>query len=102
MSKEAISLCDGLLTKDPKKRMGENHFRGHHFFKSIDWSLLEMRKIKPPYKPVIKSDKDASNFDKQFTSQALQLTPPDESFIKNLDQTDFEGFDCFNQDLAFS
>ena len=40
----------------------------HFFFYSLQ--------IKPPYIPTIKDDQDVSYFDKEFTEQPAQLTPP--------------------------
>ena len=33
--------------------------------------------IKPPFKPVVKSDTDVSNFDEDFTSEPVDLSPPE-------------------------
>ncbi|OQR69914.1 protein kinase C [Tropilaelaps mercedesae] len=42
--------------------------------------------------PRRKHRKDVSNFDKQFTSEKVDLTPTDKLFMMNLDQTEFQGF----------
>lgn len=51
------SVVDGLLEKDPTKRLGHNSddLRNHQFFKSIDWEALDKRKLKSPYKPKVKN-----------------------------------------------
>ena len=36
------------------------------------------------------------NFDKQFTEEAVALTPPDESLLARIDQSEFEGFEYTN------
>ncbi len=50
-----------VLDRDPTKRLGciedREPIRGHPFFKDIDWRLLESRKLRPPYKPVVVSNK---------------------------------------------
>ncbi|KAK3530073.1 hypothetical protein QTP86_011598 [Hemibagrus guttatus] len=38
-----------------------------------------------------KNRRDTSNFDKEFTKMAVELTPTDKLFIMNLDQNEFQG-----------
>jgi len=71
---------------------GEEDVRTHPFFRRIDWLKIESREVQPPFKPKIKHRKDVSNFDKQFTSEKLDLTPTDKLFMMNLDQNEFFGF----------
>lgn len=44
--------------------------------------------------------KDVSNFDKQFTSEKLDMTPTDKLFIMNMDQTEFFGFSYVNPEFV--
>uniref|UniRef100_A0A1I8IK28 Protein kinase domain-containing protein n=1 Tax=Macrostomum lignano TaxID=282301 RepID=A0A1I8IK28_9PLAT len=117
MSKEAVTICKGsvgscqvncpypqFLTKDTKKRLGcspagEREIRDHVFFRRIDWDRVASRDVQPPFKPRIKSARDVSNFDRQFTDEAAKLTPTDKLFIMNLDQTEFTGFSYVNPEF---
>lgn len=73
-----VSLIKGLLTKDPKKRLGniENDVTKHEYFKGIDWVKVANREYEPEFKPYVEFDESVENFDPLFTQE-----DPKESFI---------------------
>ncbi|GAB5574456.1 protein kinase C zeta type isoform X1 [Prionailurus iriomotensis] len=97
-------LFQGFLNKDPKERLGcrpqtgFSDIKSHAFFRSIDWDLayLEKKQALPPFQPQITDEYGLDNFDTQFTSEPVQLTPDDEDVIKRIDQSEFEGFEYIN------
>ncbi|XP_063292750.1 protein kinase C zeta type isoform X1 [Pelobates fuscus] len=102
LSVKASHVLKGFLCKDPKDRLGcQPHtgfsdIKSHTFFRSIDWDTLEKKQVPTPFKPQIKDDFGLDNFDTQFTSEPVQLTPDDEDVIKRIDQSEFEGFEYIN------
>ncbi|KAK3591279.1 hypothetical protein CHS0354_004327 [Potamilus streckersoni] len=108
LSKEAVSILKGFMTKNPAKRLGcvkahgaEKAILNHPFFhEKIDWEALEQKRVKPPFKPKIKSKTDTSNFDKDFTAEEPSLTPIDPTVIKAINQEEFRGFSFTNPDYG--
>uniref|UniRef100_A0A7N8XUR9 Protein kinase C n=1 Tax=Mastacembelus armatus TaxID=205130 RepID=A0A7N8XUR9_9TELE len=99
LSKEAVSILRAFMTKNPAKRLGcvvsqgcEEAIKTHPFFREIDWVLLEQRKVKPPFKPRIKTKRDVNNFDQDFTKEDPVLTPTDETIIRQINQEEFKDF----------
>ena len=57
LSPAAKSFIQGLLIKDPQKRLGIDAANGdiekHEFFRGLNWQQLFEKKIEPDYKPVL-------------------------------------------------
>uniref|UniRef100_A0AAQ4PTS2 Protein kinase C n=1 Tax=Gasterosteus aculeatus aculeatus TaxID=481459 RepID=A0AAQ4PTS2_GASAC len=107
LSKEAVSILKAFMTKSPSKRLGcvlaqglEEAIKLHVFFREIDWTLLEQRKLRPPFKPRIKTKRDVNNFDQDFTREEPNLTPVEDSIIKQINQDDFKGFSYFGDEAV--
>ncbi|XP_046343842.1 calcium-independent protein kinase C-like isoform X1 [Haliotis rufescens] len=108
LSKEAVAILKGFMTKNPAKRLGCVKTQGcekailiHPFFhEKIDWEALEQRKVKPPFRPKIKNKTDANNFDRDFTSEEPVLTPMDPTMVKSINQEEFRGFSFINPDYG--
>ncbi|XP_017785282.1 PREDICTED: protein kinase C isoform X3 [Nicrophorus vespilloides] len=106
LSRDAVSILKGFMTKNPSKRLGcvvahgtEQAIRAHPFFREMDWNALEQRKVRPPFKPKIKSKKDALNFDAEFTKEEPVLTPVNSEVLRSINQEEFKGFSFVNRDF---
>ena len=60
-------LIKGLLRKDPSERLamrpgGARNIKESKFYENFDWSAMEKLQLEPPYKPIVKSRMDISNF----------------------------------------
>ncbi|KAJ8365362.1 hypothetical protein SKAU_G00141930 [Synaphobranchus kaupii] len=80
LSKEAVSILRAFMTKTPHKRLG-------------------CRRIKPPFKPRIKTKRDVNNFDQDFTREEPVLTPVEDAIIKQINQDEFKGFSYLGEEL---
>jgi len=79
MADEIISLIRGLLTRDPKKRLGAGHegytkLKAHPFFKHLCWEKLLGREQEPPFAPT--SETYAEDKERSAGLQAVGDTLP--------------------------
>jgi len=80
MPKDAVSLLQNLLTRDPERRLGSGpsgaqDVKKHEYFSNIEWDDLYLKRVSPPFIPTVKGRTDTSNFDSEFTSVEPVLTP---------------------------
>lgn len=95
ISDNAKSLLEGLLTRDPEKRLGSNggtEVKHHPWFGDIDWEKLVRKEIDPPFKPKVKGVDDISQIDPTFTRERAIDSVPDPSVLSDSVQGNFEGF----------
>lgn len=75
----AKSLVKHLLEADLTKRYGNlkggvADIKGHRLFKSLDFMLLNLKQINPPYIPKVKNTSDISNFASYPDSDRVAVT----------------------------
>lgn len=107
VSRPAKQCLQGLLTKDPTRRLGSGpgdaeEIKVHEFFKDIDWAKLAAGEIPPPWRPDVKGVMDTSQFDRQFTD--LSVHTPQNSVPRHMgalgttpDSNLFPGFSFTNR-----
>jgi len=90
MSPEAKDLLKRLLERDPEKRLCAPEIKQHPFFQGIDWDLLLLKKVVPPWVPEVKGEDDTRNIDAQFLQERVEddAAEPVSETIAN----SFEGF----------
>lgn len=106
LSNCAILLLRGLLTRDPRRRLGSgptdaDDIKAHPFFADIDWEKLRNGEIPPPWNPNISGSLDTSQFDKEFTSMPISPSSLQQNsgFISGVTPQEnvFEGFTFTNR-----
>jgi RAC serine/threonine-protein kinase len=100
LSEPAKSFLNGLLVKDPSKRLGggpddAREIMIHPFFRGLNWQDLIEKKIPPPFVPEITSETDTRYFDCQFTAEPVNLTPIDRP-MNHLGEVDASFFTQFS------
>jgi len=96
MPRDAVSILQKLLTRDPTRRLGSGkadaeEIKKHPFFKDVNFDDVMNKRIPPPYFPTINGSADTSNFDEEFTKEQPTLTPV-HGQLSSRDQAEFNGF----------
>ncbi|KAI3389898.1 hypothetical protein SNEBB_008956 [Seison nebaliae] len=93
LSNEMRSLLEGLLQREPDRRLGSSfglgalELKNHPFFCDIDWKMVYLQKYTPPLVPprgeVNAADAfDIGNFDEEDT-KGIKLSEVDQELYKN-------------------
>ncbi|XP_061575097.1 ribosomal protein S6 kinase beta-1 isoform X2 [Cololabis saira] len=96
LTQEARDLLKRLLKRNASSRLGAGagdatEVQAHPFFRQINWEELLARKVEPPFKPILQSADDVSQFDSKFTSQTPVDSPDDSTLSESANQA-FLGF----------
>ena len=80
MPRPCVSILQKLLTREPALRLGSGPTDAqevilHPFFENVDFEDIYHKRVMPAFIPTIKSKTDTSNFDPEFTSLTVGLTP---------------------------
>ena len=81
LSTKATILLKGLLTKEPRGRLGSGpndaeDIKVQDFFEDLNWDKLMSGEISPPWDPQINGSMDTSQFDHEFTNMPLVSPKP--------------------------
>ncbi|KAG3171233.1 hypothetical protein C6341_g10561 [Phytophthora cactorum] len=105
-SDAAISLINGLLTRDPMMRLGSGP-RGadevltHPFFDSIDWPELLERKMQPPFNPGV-GKMDTHYAPRNMNEITARDREPSVMMPKTDRPNDFDGFSFVGRPSSLS
>lgn len=101
LSEPARTLLSGLLTKEPKRRIGSSEkdareVMAHPFFVHVDWVSLVEKRLPPPWKPDVQSEFDTKYIPEEFAREPVALTPPDQGNPLDSIQEDQPYFETFS------
>ncbi|CAF1085362.1 unnamed protein product [Rotaria sp. Silwood1] len=93
---DARELIRNLLRRQVSHRLGSGPedaeaIKNHPFFRHLNWADVYAKRYDPPYKPILKSDDDVSQFDTKFTKQTPVDSPDDNMLSESANQV-FLGF----------
>ena len=99
LSEEAKDVIIKLLDKNPKKRLGSQNgiedIKTHPFFASLDFNLIEQKKLPAPFIPDLANDTDVQYFDEEFTNEDVGMSyiPKKGMDVIKKNQEKFKSFD---------
>jgi len=96
LTPDARDLIRRLLKRQISQRLGSggadaDPIKAHPFFKHINWADVIARKLDPPFRPVLASEDDVSQFDTNFTKQTPIDSPCGASLSESVNLV-FQGF----------
>jgi len=96
LTPDARDLIKKLLKRQISQRLGSgaadaDPIKTHPFFKHIKWADVISRKLDPPFKPLLASEDDVSQFDSNFTKQTPVDSPCGASLSESVNLV-FQGF----------
>ncbi|KFR16463.1 Protein kinase C beta type, partial [Opisthocomus hoazin] len=103
MSKEAVAICKGVRAalrwlgagrSAAERGTAESLTRKPHWWPKGQLPRTSSPSLLPPA-----CGRNAENFDRFFTRHPPVLTPPDQEVIRNIDQSEFEGFSFVNSEF---
>jgi len=94
-SPEARSILQGLLERDPAKRLQDPVvIKTHPFYKLIDWDKLIAKEVPAPYVPPVKGKSDPTMVAPEFLDQKVEMTMTySNGFLDDSQQALFKDFD---------
>eukprot|EP01100_Stratorugosa_tubuloviscum_P007041 TRINITY_DN296_c1_g1_i2.p1 TRINITY_DN296_c1_g1~~TRINITY_DN296_c1_g1_i2.p1 ORF type:complete len:512 (+),score=247.07 TRINITY_DN296_c1_g1_i2:276-1811(+) len=93
VSEEARTLLEGLLERDPERRLTEpSIIKSHPFFRGMDWEALLSKDVTPPFIPPVTSAESVTQIDPSFISEDPTLSLVEGSSITAAAQENFAGF----------
>ena len=89
------SLLQGLLQRDPNRRLGggeadAEEVKAHPFLSNIDWESVLQRRVTPPFQPNVTAQTDVKYFDKEFIDLPVVNSEVGERHMQEVNH--FEGF----------
>ncbi|CAG2164227.1 unnamed protein product [Oppiella nova] len=117
-SEDAKAICQALLKKDPKERLGctsgrfgSYDVKANDFFKSINWKRLEAGILEPPFSPDPHAvyAKDVLDIEQFSTVKGVNLDASDDTFYSKFStgcvsipwQNEMIETECFKELSAF-
>jgi serine/threonine protein kinase len=99
LSDDAKDIIKKLLNKNPNERLGNKNeideIKTHPFFSTIDFELIENKKIPAPFIPNINDNKDVKYFEEEYINEDIEnkFIPENKMDLINNNQDKFKDFD---------